>query len=502
MSLQFAAAKILIIDDNPVNLGVLVDYLIKYGFEVLTARNGPNGLEKAAYVLPDLILLDIVMTGLDGFETCRRLKANPITQDIPVIFLTSLTSTQDKIKGFEAGGVDYITKPLHQAEVLARITTHLQLRTLTRELHQANAKLAQQVHIAQATVRDLAYRNALIGQAVEASSDAVVMGNRAAEITYTNSTFSKLFGYTLTDLQARGGLPAIFVNAAQAQAMQTAIRQQQFWQGEVNLQTQSRQTVTAIVRTSCTSAEAGGGWVSLMTDITAHRQALTRLERQRQKLRRLSARLVETQETERRLLAQNLHDRIGQNLFTSDVLLNIIRGQVAPQCTNTPALLAHIDDLSALINQTTTDVRDVMAELHPPMLDDHGLTAALEWYGHQFSKRFGINVTVHGQEPQPRLPASVENALFRITQEALTNVAKHARAATAAITITVEADKAFLQVKDDGIGFNAEASEQEATGDWGWGLATMTERAETVGGQCQVISAPGRGATVLVEVPR
>ncbi|MFN8456428.1 MAG: ATP-binding protein [Anaerolineae bacterium] len=142
-----------------------------------------------------------------------------------------------------------------------------------------------------------------------------------------------------------------------------------------------------------------------------------------------------------------------------------------------------------------------MAELRPPMLDDHGLVATLEWYGHQFSQRFGISITVREPEPEPRLPDFVENALFRITQEALTNVAKHAQATQAAILLEVEPNKVSLSVKDDGIGFriNPADSTTEAKGG---ALATMTERAEAAGGQCQILSALHQGTEVLVEVPR
>ncbi|MCL4296362.1 MAG: response regulator [Anaerolineae bacterium] len=503
MSLEYSGYKILVVDDNPANLSVLVDYLIKYGFEVLTARNGTNGIEKAQYVLPDLILLDIVMPGIDGFETCRRLKADPATQDIPIIFMTSLTNTQDKINGFEAGGVDYITKPLQQAEVLARMTLHLQLRNLTRELHLANIKLAEQVQVEQEKVRDLTQRNTMIGQAVEASREAVVMGNSSGEVLYLNPAFSHLFGYTAVDLPVMNGLATIFANPDQVQAMFTAIQHHQFWQGEVNLQTKSRQTLTALVRTACIADAAGQvtSWVSLITDISAYKQALTKLEQQRQKMRRLSARLAETQEVERKRLARELHDRIGQNLFTSDVLLNIIRGQTAQCCPDNATLAHHINDLSALINQTTTHVRDVMAELRPPMLDDHGLVATLEWYGHQFSQWFGISVAVQGIEPEPRLPDFVENALFRITQEALTNVAKHAQATQATILLKVEPRKVSLSVKDDGIGFKMNPTDATVEAR-GWGLAAMTERAEAAGGRCRISARVQQGTEVTVEVPR
>ncbi len=127
-------STILLVDDNPMNLGVLADYLESQNFVILVARDGESALEKAAYALPDIILLDVMMPGLDGFETCRLLKENELTQKIPVIFMTALAETTDKVRGFNAGAVDYVTKPLQQDEVLARVNTHLRLRELTDHL--------------------------------------------------------------------------------------------------------------------------------------------------------------------------------------------------------------------------------------------------------------------------------------------------------------------------------------------------------------------------------
>jgi PAS domain S-box-containing protein len=127
---------ILIIDDEPANLRVMSNYLENFDLEVLIARDGEAGLQKAQYGQPDLILLDVLMPGIDGFETCRRLKADETTQDIPVIFLTGITETEAKINGFRVGAVDYITKPFQPDELLARVTTHLRLRELTERLEQ------------------------------------------------------------------------------------------------------------------------------------------------------------------------------------------------------------------------------------------------------------------------------------------------------------------------------------------------------------------------------
>ena len=143
-SLDFKGITILVIDDNPSNLHVMVNYLEQCGLIPLVSRNGQSGLRRAKYARPDIILLDVMMPDMDGFETCRRLKADEQTKDIPVIFMTALSDIEDKVKGFAMGAVDYVTKPLQQEEVLARLTTHLRLQLLTRQLKAQNQDLQQQ----------------------------------------------------------------------------------------------------------------------------------------------------------------------------------------------------------------------------------------------------------------------------------------------------------------------------------------------------------------------
>jgi two-component system sensor histidine kinase/response regulator len=127
---------ILIVDDTPANLSVLVDSLAGVGYHLLVAEDGEDALAQVGHTSPDLILLDAMMPGLDGFETCRRLKASEATRDIPVIFMTALSDTADKVRAFSAGAVDYVTKPFQQEEVISRVQTHLHLRTLTRQLEE------------------------------------------------------------------------------------------------------------------------------------------------------------------------------------------------------------------------------------------------------------------------------------------------------------------------------------------------------------------------------
>jgi len=138
-----SAAKILVVDDTPTNVSVLLEMLGREGWRVLVARDGESALEQAEYARPDLVLLDVMMPGIDGFETCRRMKRNARTAETPVIFMTALDDTAHKVEGFRLGAVDYITKPIQREELLARIQHHLQLHRLQKELLSKSEDLAQ-----------------------------------------------------------------------------------------------------------------------------------------------------------------------------------------------------------------------------------------------------------------------------------------------------------------------------------------------------------------------
>ena len=142
---------VLIVDDTPANLGVVVDSLEARGIRVLVALDGIEALERAAFAQPDLILLDVKMPGIDGFETCRRLKRDERTRDIAVIFMTSLTGNEDRVEGFSAGGVDYVTKPLYVDETLARVGVHLELRAMHKQLLAQNRQLLAEVAVRKGT---------------------------------------------------------------------------------------------------------------------------------------------------------------------------------------------------------------------------------------------------------------------------------------------------------------------------------------------------------------
>jgi CheY-like chemotaxis protein len=139
---------ILIVDDTPANLGILVDHLEKSGLRIVVAQDGEEGLERANFVHPDLVLLDVMMPGINGFEMCRRLKSNAVLKDIPVIFMTALSDPKDNAMGFEVGGADYITKPFQIAEVLARVNMHLELSLTKIRLASSEQRLSDFAELA------------------------------------------------------------------------------------------------------------------------------------------------------------------------------------------------------------------------------------------------------------------------------------------------------------------------------------------------------------------
>lgn len=374
----FANHNILIVDDMPINLGVIVTFLQDAGFGIRIARSGESALRRVQYDHPDIILLDVLMPGMDGFETCRRLKMNEATKDIPVIFMTSLTRVEDKVRGFEVGAVDYVTKPLAQEEVLARVTTHLRLLTLTNSLKAQNEQL-------------------------KVTSEAEM---------------ARLFA---------------------------AVSQQ------------------------------------------------------RQQLRTLTRRLTEVQELERKQIARELHDEMGQALTA--ISINLAAIETAVSQNNTDNIQERLQESKELAALTLEQMRELSVNLRPPMLDELGLLPTLKWYVKRYRLRTNIQATLKVMGEERRLPASIETAVYRIVQEALTNIVKHAEATAVRLNLHLQSDGIFMQIKDNGQGFNLEEALQKTVSGLGAGLLGIRERVTLLGGNFDIDTSPDDGVTVTVFLP-
>lgn len=164
---------ILIVDDNLTNLRLFSEILVQSGFTIDVANDGQTALEKATQAQPDLILLDVMMPGIDGFETCKKLKANPLTRNISIIFMTALSDTLDKVKGLSLGAVDYISKPCQPEELLARVKVHLQIHFLGQQLESQNRLLKQEINERTAAEEALQELNHQLEERVKARTEAL-----------------------------------------------------------------------------------------------------------------------------------------------------------------------------------------------------------------------------------------------------------------------------------------------------------------------------------------
>jgi signal transduction histidine kinase len=231
---------------------------------------------------------------------------------------------------------------------------------------------------------------------------------------------------------------------------------------------------------------------------TAELQAMNQvLQESRKRLQVLSQRLVQVQEEERRSLARELHDRVGQSLIALKLNLTIIQGELPTG--HTEQLATRLADSIELVTEVIALVRDVMANLRPTLLDDYGLESALQTYVDEFQARYGIPVEFEKRTPPiPRLESNVEITILRISQEALTNIARHSRASRAVLSLRLDERQVHLTVEDDGIGI---ASPEGTRRTRSHGLKIMQERAEALEGSLKIRSTPGKGTRIEVTIP-
>ncbi len=239
------------------------------------------------------------------------------------------------------------------------------------------------------------------------------------------------------------------------------------------------------------------GYRGVGRDVTERLRAERALHESERRIRALLRRLTATQEAERRRIAADLHDFVGQNLTALGIALETLRVATGNACErpNVPTF----EEMAGLLQDTMDSVRQTMSDLRPPLLDDYGLIAALESHARRFSARTGLVVSVENARIGARPAPNVELALFRIAQEALANAVKHASATRARVALTAKGGFLRLAVEDNGSGF-AQPSGARAEHRGGWGLPMMRERAEEAGGTLR-IEFPGRGTRVVAEVP-
>ncbi|KAF3889825.1 MULTISPECIES: ATP-binding response regulator [Nostocales] len=263
---------ILIVDDNPINLQILLALLSDAGFQVLVADDGESAIQIAETAYPDLILLDVVMPVMNGFETCCRLKSNIATQDIPIIFLTASSQKADKVKGLNLGAVDYITKPLENEEVLARVKIHLSLRNLTKRLKEQNTRLETEIHDRQQAEKKIQEQAALL----DITTDAIFVRDACNLIRYWNKGAEHLYGWTSEEAIGRDSREVLYRSETLSQLdnIQQSLAVVGSWQGELHQVTKAGHSIIVASRWTLINNVEGqpNSILTVNTNITEKKQ--------------------------------------------------------------------------------------------------------------------------------------------------------------------------------------------------------------------------------------
>ncbi|HEX5783742.1 MAG TPA: response regulator [Burkholderiaceae bacterium] len=494
--------SILAVDDTEASLQILSDLLKEAGHSVRTALSGKLALLSAAHRVPDLILLDIRMPDMDGFEVCRQLKARADTRDVPVIFISALSDTDEKIRSFQLGAVDYVTKPFQRDELLARVSTHIHLRRMQLQVHTQNEELRQyraqlEDLVAQRTaeLQNSNQRLKLMSYALDQVREAAYLIGKDGAFFYVNQEACRAHGYSAEELQQLNVMDIDPDISAEAIAATWHV----VWEkttGPVTFEARHRRRDGSIfpveVHSSPIRFENHDLALALAYDITERKEAERRLRDSYAQLQELNSLRESDREDERKRIAHELHDELGQCLTALRIGISTLRYR---EERDSAWLDGRLVALTAQVDDTIRVVRSVTVALRPPVLG-MGIGPALEWLVAQFQKTTDLSCEVHIPSDFCGLTEAASVALYRIVQEALTNVARHSQARTVRIFGQHNGGGCQLNIVDDGSGIHAWALDGPSLG-----LLGMRERAQQLGGTVVVDAAPGRGTRVSVWIP-
>ena len=526
-----AQSRILIVDDDDGVRGALRELLLFEGYQVAIAGNGPEALEKATDLVPDLILLDVMMPGMNGFEVCERLRTDALLGDVPVIMLTALDDSDSRLRGIEAGADDFVSKPFEYVELLARVRTILQLNRYRRLLEERMQREQAEEALAQ-RVTQLALLNK-IGGRLAAMLELDELLTEAVRLVQD-------FGYpqvNLFTMDPGGGQLHLTASAGVFSSSLRLGSRLELGQGPVGWVTQhgERLLVDNVATdpryadscpdqvTDCSELavplHVGGDVVGVLDvqsprlnafdendvmvmEILAdqiataiHNAQLYEAERAaRRRLRNLAGYLEDAREKERTFIAREIHDEFGQALTALKMDLAWLAKRLP---ADQDGLLAKVGSMSELVDTSIHMVRRIATDLRPGVLDHLGLVASIEWQAQEFAKRADFECQLHLTGKELTLDEDLLTAIFRIFQETLTNVARHAEATVVRVELREEADELVLIVQDNGKGI----TESQITRSKSLGLIGMQERARSWGGKVKFQATPGQGTTVTVRVP-
>jgi signal transduction histidine kinase len=520
------AADILVVDDEITNLRLLTSLLTQAGYQVRAAEKPGLAIESALVYPPSLILLDVMMPEMDGFEVCQRLREHELTRDIPIIFVSALQEVDDKLRGFEAGGVDFISKPYQKLEVLARVKTHLQLREMllnldglvnerTAELMATNQTLEEENKARMRAQQALSKSEEKFRAVIEQSPISIQIHGLDGKLIQSNPAYAKLYALneqTLAELYEKynvrkdeqaetlGLMPFI----EKAYAGEDVIFPPYEYDGIDTLKTLNFKNPISRkcwVQTHGSPIKDEGGNVTsvlfISEDISERVQAGQKIEQYQAKLKALASQLTIVEEMDRRRLADQLHDQIGQSLALARIQLAAARNTSSESERDTM-----LEDVSQTLLESIQATRSLVFDLSSPLLREIGLGAAIsEFLEKEVEGRHGIEAECREGEMSVALAEDTQVILFRNVRELLNNVIRHANASQVVVRLEQDTASTIIFVEDDGIGFDAEEAFQQVTRDGGFGLFSIQEGMSELGGSLEIHSKPGKGSQAILIAP-
>ncbi|MGB0388690.1 MAG: response regulator [Ardenticatenaceae bacterium] len=505
--------NILVVDDTLPSLRLLVEMLADQGYEVRPAPNGALALRAVYSTRPDLILLDIKMPGMDGYQVCERLKADERSCDIPVIFISALNDVLDKVKAFSVGAVDYITKPFQLEEVLARVQTHLTLRRLQTRLEERTRELTSLLKVSHQVVSTLELEpllSMILDQLEEVvaytasailtlkEDELIVVASRgpipeeealqfrfnAAPLYANLDLFSDLKPLIVADIQQNQHLIDLWRETFAHHHLDMILSQTRSWIGAPLIV--GEQIIGLLSLSHHEPNYYSPQQAELVSAFVNH----TAVAIQNAKLYQQAQAAAAAEERNR--LARDLHDSVTQSLYSSTLFIEASR-ELA-KANDLEGTTRFVTRTGEIIQQALKEMRLLVYQLRPPELKEQGLIGALQQRLDIVEKRAGVEARLL-MDDLIDLPSPVEEQLYRIAQEALNNALKHAQATSIRVHLRTAGDKIILEIVDNGQGFDPDTLE-----DRGMGLISMSERAEQLGGKLIIESAPEAGTKVKVSV--
>jgi PAS domain S-box-containing protein len=484
-----------------------VGCLLSSQYRVLAVSNGAEAMNAARESRADLILADVMMPILDGFGLLKALRADPGTKLKPTIFLSARAGEESRVEGLQAGADDYLAKPLTARELLARVGVHLKMARVRAEAADTEHRLRAEVEIE---------RNRLRDAFAQAPSPIAVFHGHAHHLAFVNEAYltlvdrsrDSILGRSVRELfpeiEGQGyfeTLDKVYETGETFVAKEAEVKLNRFGKMDTIY-------VDFIFLPMRSVDREVDGVLFQGNDVTDKVLARTRLEDRvsertaellnaQADLRSLNQQLLLAQEEERRRLALELHDGAGQWL----VALKWKLGSLPQLLEQSPQLiLEELNDSLKLLDSLSQELRTVSHLLHPPLLEDAGLPAALQQYVEGLSERSGLAVDLQIDPALERLPREVEATVFRIIQEALTNVHRHANTNTSAVRIRTASNDVTIEIEDKGRGIPGFKTIDNPNVKLGVGIKGMQERVRQLRGSFDVQSS-STGTTINVILP-